>query len=323
MNRTSGYRTGLGALALGCLLLAGGLPPAAANGEDTSADGIAAMIDQVAAADVTVPTATLGGDAVVASGDQVITVPAEGSGEIVIESQAGITVPIGLPSDVADASHRVAEDGTVYYDAADSVDVAVQVLEDAVRIITILDDATAPTEYEYSFGEFTPRLNADGSATLTYVGSGFTAEMGQIEAPWAVDRNGTPVPTSYSVSGNSIIQVVDHTSGDYAYPIIADPQYGYGWAFYVFFNRAETATIATMGWGVAVLSAACGYAGQVVLGPAGAAAGVAACAIVSGTIVYQAGVAQNSSPKRCLRLAFPWALQPIPNAATYLDSRCR
>jgi hypothetical protein len=86
--------------------------------------------------------------------------------------------------------------------------------------------------------------------------------------------------------------------------------------------RAETKTIATMGWGAAILSAACGYAGAALGAHVGAAVGVALCGAVAGLIVYRAGTAQNSSPKRCLYLQFTAPVNP-PASGTYKDSRCK
>jgi acetate kinase len=56
-------------------------------------------------------------------------------------------------------------------------------------------------------------------------------------------------------------------------------------------------------------------------GPAGSAAMMAACLAQLGVIVYTAGVAENSSPKRCLVLKWrPGMVVVIPE--TYRDSRC-
>jgi putative amidase-like protein len=44
-----------------------------------------------------------------------------------------------------------------------------------------------------------------------------------IDAPWAVDANGQSVPVSLGFDGTTVTMTVDHHSGNYAYPIIADP----------------------------------------------------------------------------------------------------
>lgn len=317
----SHFRILIAFLATGALLGVGAIPASATS--EPREDQVADLIAELAPVDVAAPVRGAHGDAVVVDGDQSVSIPKEGARDVLVDLGSGLTIPLGLPAEAADSAAAVADDGTVVYQATASVDVAVQAIGSAVRLMTVLRDSSAPTEYAYTVGDYEPRAKADGSITLTVTTAEFTAEIGRFEPPWAVDSAGTPVPTRYLVRGSTIIQEVDHESGQYAYPLVADPQYGYGRYFYIFFNRAETATIATMGWGATVLTAACGFAGMAVAGPAGAAAGVIACGIVAGSIVYQAGVAQNSSPKRCLRLAFPWAI-PVqaPSPATYRDGRC-
>lgn len=45
-----------------------------------------------------------------------------------------------------------------------------------------------------------------------------------IDASWALDANGKPVPTHYEVNGTTLTQVVEHAAGT-AYPVVADPSY--------------------------------------------------------------------------------------------------
>jgi len=93
---------------------------------------------------------------------------------------------------------------------------------------------------------------------------------------------------------------------------------------YLHFNKAETETLASGGWGATFLSGSCAAAAS----PAGAvvAAGVGlACFATFGAIVYNAGVAKNSTPEKCVYVK--WT--PGPGAAgvmvsgTYRDKRCK
>ena len=238
------------------------------------------------------------------------------------DSPVGPGVAVSLPDLTGARPAKVAEDGTVTYSSSQNASVAVQSLADGVRFLTVLDGKGAPTEYEYSFDvaedvSLSPRR--DGGVDVINI-DGVT--VAQIDAPWAYDAKGKAVPTHYEVAGTTVTQHVDHLSSTYAYPITADPKYSWGWGFYVHFNRAETKTIATMGWGAAILSAACGYAGAALGAHVGAAVGVALCGAVAGLIVYRAGTAQNSSPKRCLYLQFTAPVNP-PASGTYKDSRCK
>lgn len=43
---------------------------------------------------------------------------------------------------------------------------------------------------------------------------------------WAVDASGRRVPTRFQLDGDTLIQVVEHASGEFNYPIVADPWLG-------------------------------------------------------------------------------------------------
>lgn len=93
------------------------------------------------------------------------------------------------------------------------------------------------------------------------------------------------------------------------------------WYFYLHFNKAETRPIAGLIGGAATIATICTVGGAEG-GPVVAAAMGAACLAYAGTIVYQAGVARNSSPERCLLIKFR-----VPNAGmyqigTHRDLRC-
>lgn len=47
--------------------------------------------------------------------------------------------------------------------------------------------------------------------------------VGFMSEPWARDSQGNTVPSHYSVSGNTVTQVVEHRVGTFVYPIVADP----------------------------------------------------------------------------------------------------
>lgn len=52
--------------------------------------------------------------------------------------------------------------------------------------------------------------------------------IGTIDAPWAVDANGQPVETAYSIEGHTLVQTVE-IQADTAFPVIADPSFSW-WA---------------------------------------------------------------------------------------------
>lgn len=84
--------------------------------------------------------------------------------------------------------------------------------------------------------------NDDGGADI------LTAEglpLAAIDAPWALDADGTPLPTAYTISGNTIIQTVDMT--DAVLPVVADPKLETHWYWAggnkLWFTRRETEVI--------------------------------------------------------------------------------
>ena len=122
---------------------------------------------------------------------------------------------------------KVAQDNSVIYkNYQESTDVIVQALNKSARILTVLNDADAPTEYKYKIS-----IPPNGRAEKKKSGSIFIYNKdnkfaGEILAPWAIDKNGKKVPTHYRLEGDNLIQVVDHLDVNVEYPIISDPHFG-------------------------------------------------------------------------------------------------
>ncbi len=53
--------------------------------------------------------------------------------------------------------------------------------------------------------------------------------LATVSAPYAVDAQGTSVPVTMAVEGNSLVLDVPHREGDYAYPILLDPDVQNNW----------------------------------------------------------------------------------------------
>ncbi|MFT4262757.1 MAG: hypothetical protein QM572_05205 [Nocardioides sp.] len=66
------------------------------------------------------------------------------------------------------------------------------------------------------------RLRTDGG--IDVIGSDGVSLLGDIEAPWATDATGQPVPTSFELVDGQIVQSV-LASEDTQYPVVADPTY--------------------------------------------------------------------------------------------------
>lgn len=246
-----------------------------------------------------------------------VSIPTSASDPIITtDNDAEVELP--LPANVSHRAGELDDDGSVLYTSA-SADFDIKVVpgSESTRVLTIIDSPDAPTEYLYEFGAgHKVVLDASGAAVVFNTNDSDAPGV-IVDAPWAFDDNGATVATRYEVRGTTLVQIVEHEGA--AYPVTADPTYSVGWGYYAHFNRAETKTVSTMGWGAAAGATLCGLvvAGG---GPAAIVAMTAGCLLVAGTIVYNAGVAQNSSPKKCLYVKM---LLNVWTSGTYSDNRCK
>ncbi len=125
---------------------------------------------------------------------------------------------------------------TVVSDASNSV--AIQPLTHGVRLMSVfMNRAQNSTTYGVSLpvGE-TLQLDALGGVLVIQNGKW----VGRFSAPWALDANNRSLPTSYSITSNTITQTVDTTGAQF--PVVADPHYTWGIITgTVYFNKSETA----------------------------------------------------------------------------------
>lgn len=284
--------------------LTAALPATAAEtGAGMSATSVADALSGAAASKVAVPAAAAATaeDAAVISGSVTVSVPRNAIDGVDIGLNDA-TISVQLPG-AADAGGAVVLDtGAITYPSATSVANTVVPTDSGAQLLTTLSSVEAPTLYAYDIASTdgsTVALADDGSALVI-------APSGEVllraEAPWAVDARGAAVPTHYELDGNKLVQVVDHTRGDYAYPIVADPRLdsGIGWTS-ILFNRHETETIASSGIvALGGATAACGVGGPV---------GVAACSIAAAAIGATAVYAKDNG--QCVGLSF-WGAPGTP-----------
>ena len=288
-----------GAAILG--LMAVGATPAFAD-SGTDADVIADAVVAVAPTDLAALPVQLSGEDLTASfldGGEVATGVDATDGLTLVSADGSQATTFTLPGAAALDRASVSDDGSITYvgdEGAPSVNVLPAA--DAVRVSTVIGSEQQPDEFAYDFGaEATVENQADGGA-LVVVDAETDAEGAQTElivatiaAPWAADAAGVPVETYYVADGGTLTQVVKHQDAGVVYPVVADPTFDSPNVIQgrVRFNRAETAAIAAGGWGGVVGSFSCGAMAPV-------------CALATGTLAYQAGVAQNSKPKRCVQV---------------------
>jgi hypothetical protein len=285
-------------------LVAFGAPAYAAPTDET--DAAAAAVSAVAPTDLTASEIEVTGDELAAQltggGEVALSFnPAEGIAVTTSTGDEGLSVSLPGASNLGEAD--VAADGSVTY-TEDEQTASVNVLAtgDGLRISTVIDSSLQEEHYAYDFGGgVVVEVNEEDGSALAYIeeeitdpetGTTHNADriIANIAAPWAKDANGVDVKTHYVAEGSVLIQVVAHRSADVAYPVVADPYYDQPNIIQhrIRFNRAETAAIA--GGGLAALSSiGCGPMWPV-------------CALAWGTIVWNASVAQNSSPKKCVQI---------------------
>jgi len=87
----------------------------------------------------------------------------------------------------------------------------------------VVQNANAPTSHQFqvSVAGKPAKLQLDGNGGVNVLnGAGTIVNM--IAPAWALDANGTAVPSFYSVKGNIVTQTVEHAGA--AYPVVADPR---------------------------------------------------------------------------------------------------
>ena len=129
-----------------------------------------------------------------------------------------------------------------------AVDVVIQAVTSGMRVHNVLDSSSAPTAYVYqSFEGASLTVLENGQIGLAFEsdnGSTLVAE-GILNETWAFAAPGEPVHTHYQVSGDSIIQIIDHQAADYTYSIVADPQWGWeGVLLWAHQNRLKAQDVA-------------------------------------------------------------------------------
>lgn len=300
MSQSSTRQIVIASAAICALLMAGASPALASTEADP--DAVAEAVASVAPTELEALPLAQSTDELTASLDEGGSVMASvnPTNGLAFSSAVGERTTVTLPGAAALSEAAVSSDGSVTF-AGDSAVPSVNVLAatDAVRISTVIASVGQTESFSYDFGaEATVELQDDGSAIVVKDGDdGIELIVADIAKPWATDASGSSVETHYVARGSVLTQVVEHQRAGIAYPVVADPTFDSPNAIQVRvrFNRAETASIAAGGWGGVVGSFKCGKMMPI-------------CALAAGAVTYQAGIAQNSKPKRCVQVT---ATSPI------------
>lgn len=152
------------------------------------------------------------------------------SGSVIASTQSA-----GLEMIVPTASgHFTPTSGGRLVSIGSTFDTVVEPTASGLRAFSIINGASAPTEYEYTYPGADFKQLPSGEIAIARGDQ----LVGTVSPPWAVDANGKSVPTSYSVTGHgSLVQTVAH--GGAAYPVVADPSVSLGWYVYVRWSKDE------------------------------------------------------------------------------------
>lgn len=226
--------------------------------------------DQIADALAAVPTEQGVLRDLAVDGEPSAAIPLDPSAGIVLTSSSGSTLEVALPfADRAPDGLSVGDAAIAYDNANGSATVPIAKSDGSVQITTIIEDAAAPTSYRYGIGGAegsTLRLFDDGSVIIE---DSEGAYQGGVIAPWAFDAEGTPVKTWYEVDGATLVQVVAHDAGAYAYPIVADPWLGinlFDWITVDTYSGQARVNLQPSAWGYAQWPS---IGGQIVMNTAG------------------------------------------------------
>lgn len=184
-----------------------------------------------------------------------VDIPRDASDPVVFAAEGAPAIEITLPNSDAASNGAAIDDGVVAYAAADGSANAVQAdSEGGVKMLTVIDNVSAPTEYTY--GVTVPEggvveLTSEGGAVVLGADN---QPIAIVDVPWATDAAGNSVQTWFTTDGVSLTQHVLHTADGVVYPVTADP-WVYRWfgAFYEL-NRSQTRSLkySTQGLGILI-----------------------------------------------------------------------
>lgn len=181
--------------------------------------------------------ATDSGSTVIRSTNQVIAKSSDDlTAEISLNPQEGIVMnDEAMPGEnigISIGSTQQAETGVevqpgiVSFKAVGKTSVVTVLKEQgSVQVATVIRSPTDPTRYDYdlSLPSGAQIVKQDGAIFVLNSRGEF---IGGLARPWARDSEGQEIPTHYEVNGSTITQVVAHNTGDWVYPIVADPYLG-------------------------------------------------------------------------------------------------
>ena len=185
-----------------------------------------------------------------------LTLPVNAAGAIGLGANVTLSLPVG--SSGAGNAAPLGQNAVVYSNTGTSTDTVVQAVDArTVETYHIIRDKSAPEQYVYTFNNLPAGAllrQTDAQTVEAYFpqhtyGQGahtYTAPetiLATIRAPWAHDASGASVPVFLSIgANNTVVLHVLHKSGNYLYPIVADPVAWWGWWGFMWWGDDWTIT---------------------------------------------------------------------------------
>lgn len=204
--------------------------------------------------------------------------------------------------DAQDASAQLTAAGgaSLSIEAMDEADSVVLPQADGVQVLTVLKEGERTAQFDFDLPEG-QKLSILGGGLMIVGSDG--AIVGSVAAPWAIDSNGTALPTHYELVGERLIQHVN-TEGA-VFPVVADPRVGYGWSIYIRWGRGEVRKCASMAPVVFVGALAGGMCSKYVPAKPLAVICGAAVAAVSGALLNTFRLAVNEN--KCVEIRMDYS----------------
>lgn len=150
-----------------------------------------------------------------------IRLPASLGGEIEIGKELAIS---RLPGEATVQAARYGDKDLFLANTATDTDTFIAPLTHSVEVFEQLRSPKSPEQFR--FGLSMPEggtLRSDGFGGAEILNAA-KERIGFVPAPYATDAQGSGVPASMEVEGDSLVVNIEHRSLDLAYPILLDPE---------------------------------------------------------------------------------------------------
>lgn len=201
-----------------------------------------------------------------------IRLPASLGGQVEVGEELAFAT---LPGNGEVAATRFGDKDLFYPNTDTDTDTFIAPLARSVEIFQQLRSPKSPEQFRY--GLTLPQdttLRPDGEGGAEAVNSK-GERVASVPAPFAIDAQGTKVPVSMAIEGDSVVVEIAHRSMDAAYPLLLDPELVndawywegngpsgleyWGWSETADYENGNWCTLSCWGWGLYARSKGSNY----------------------------------------------------------------